>query len=166
MPQNIVVCVWRNRIKHLGTRKRLKKDGSAGFSLAEVLIAIMILSVLSVIIIGAIPSAMFAMKKAENRAKAAAIGRQALDYLRRADFDKIETGMDMTSVVQFQKSADSDERMINRTDYSISVVVARAMSGSIAIPADRVKDVKVIVTWKDREQKENFHVARTIFYNE
>ncbi|MHC9542477.1 MAG: prepilin-type N-terminal cleavage/methylation domain-containing protein [Vulcanimicrobiota bacterium] len=150
----------------LKVREGLKRSGSGGFSLAEVLIALLILSILSVIITGAIPSAMFAMKKAETRAKAAAIGRQTLDYLRRVDFDKIDTGMDVTSVVQFQKQADSDERMLNKTDYSINVVVAQAVSGSVAIPLDRAKDVKVVVTWKDKEQKENSHIARTIFYNE
>jgi len=139
---------------------------SAGFSLAEVMIAVLILSALSVIIIGAIPSAMFAMKKAETRAKAAALGSQTLEYLKKLDFDKITTGMDVTSITQLQKAADGDKRMLNKTEFSIKVVTAQAFSGSLAIPPEKAKDVKIVVTWKDREQKENVHVARTIFYNE
>lgn len=153
-------------IMHVSGRRRASEVCSAGFSLAEVMIAVLILSALSVIIIGAIPSAMFAMKKAETRAKAAALGSQTLEYLKKLDFDKITTGMDVTSVVQLQKAADSDRRMLNKTEFSIKVITAQVFAGSLAIPPEKAKDVKVVVTWKDREQKENVHVARTIFYNE
>lgn len=54
-----------------------------GFSLAECVVAILILSTLSVVMVGVIPATMFGMKTAENRTVAATLARQALEDLKR-----------------------------------------------------------------------------------
>lgn len=135
-----------------------------GFALSELLISILILSTLSVILVGVIPSAMFGMKKAENKARASILARETLEYIKRCGFRNIKTDMDISPVIDYQHKA--DERSWYSTDFTIKVTVGNAFTqeGKI-MDQTKTKDVQVTVTWKEKNKICDF-TARTIFYKE
>jgi uncharacterized protein (TIGR02598 family) len=134
-----------------------------GFSLAEVLISVLILAVLSVVLVGVIPSAMIGMKKAENRAKAACLARGALEILRKEGFDNIKPGVDVSTVLRDQAKADT--QTWTHTDFTIAVASGPVYMGGRLLSDKKAKDVNVTVSWKDK-QGDNSYSARTIFYKD
>lgn len=101
------------------------------------IVAILILSVISVVLVGVIPSAMMGMKSAENRAVASVVASGVLERLREGDFDVIESG-DAASVTS------------NGTLFHVSVEVGPVTFEDRVWSAEKAKDVQVHVMWKDR----------------
>jgi len=141
----------------------LRRSGQKAFSLAEVLIALLILSVLSVLMVGAIPSAMVAMKKAENRTRAAMLASSTMEYLRKVKFDEIKTGMDITPLTQYHARSDAGQGAA--TDFQIQVEAGTAFNGTTPLSDKKAREVKVTVHWKDK-QGESIYATRTILFRE
>lgn len=128
-----------------------------GFSLSEMVISILILSILSVILVGVIPSAMFGMKSAENRAQAAGIARDVIETMRVRDFATLA-------------STTEDAKTSNGTEYHVSVDVGPAVVEGVTWNEETARDVRVTVMWKDRtgwKRREDVqtYTARTILFN-
>ncbi|MEW6281179.1 MAG: type II secretion system protein [Candidatus Eremiobacterota bacterium] len=60
-----------------------------GFSMTELLIAIMILATLSVLLVGVIPASIFGLRSAQQQAGAAMLARGAMDQLRSRGFSRL-----------------------------------------------------------------------------
>lgn len=120
-------------------------------------VAILILSTLSVILVGVVPSAMFGMRSAENRAQAASIARDTIEEMRGLDFDKVVSG-------------NAPSRTSNGTVYHVNVEVGAASIGDVRCSEATARDVRVTVVWKDRtgwkraEDVQTF-TARTVLFN-
>lgn len=128
-----------------------------GFSLSEMVISILILSTLSVILVGVIPSAMFGMKTAENRAQAAGIARDVIEQLRLRDFDALA-------------STPEETHTSNGTDYHVSVEVGPAVVEGVTWSEATARDIRVTVMWRDRtswkrQEDVQTYTARTILFN-
>lgn len=133
------------------------RTGSQGFSLAELIVSILILASLSVILVGVIPSAIFGTKSAENRAQAACIAHEAMERLRTRAFDTLA-------------SSDQEPRTSNGTVFNVRLEVGPVVQPPATWNEARAKDVRVIVTWRDRvgwksDADNQTYAARTIFYN-
>lgn len=132
-------------------------QGRRGFSLSEMVIAILILSTLSVILVGVIPSAMFGMKSAENRAQAAGIARDVIEKMRVRDFASLA-------------STTEDSKTSNGTEYHVSIEVTTAVVEGVSWSEENARDVRVTVMWKDRtgwkrNEDVQTYTARTILFN-
>lgn len=109
----------------------------------------LILAALSVILVGAIPSAVFGMKAAENRVQAAALAREALEGARKAGFTAAA-------------SKDLGSTASNGTDFTLRQVVDAAVTESGALmDGTRVKRVRIRVTWSERGRVRS-HVTTTL----
>ncbi|MCA9795949.1 MAG: type II secretion system protein [Candidatus Eremiobacteraeota bacterium] len=128
------------------------RRGSRGFSLGEVLVSLIILSTLSVVLVGVIPATVSGLKDAGRRADAAVIAQGTLELLKRDGFDLLPEGA-ITTISQ------------NGTTYDVSVELGQATtSDGTPIPETVAKDVRVIVQWKVGSGIKK-HVTRTTFYD-
>ncbi len=107
-----------------------------GFSLTELLISLMILSVLSVLLVGVIPASVFGLKAAGQRLFAANWARAELERMRVAGFDHLASH-DLPKVTN------------NGTDFvgKVQVSNAKDSSGSDLDPL-RAREVRILVEWK------------------
>lgn len=107
-----------------------------GFSLCELLISLMILSVLSVLLVGVIPASVFGQKAAGQRLFAANWARGEVERMRVAGFDHLENH-ELTQVTN------------NGTDFRARVEVANAKDSAGAdLDPTRAREVRITVEWK------------------
>ena len=121
-----------------------------GFSLSEILISVMILSVLAVLLVGVIPSTVLGLRAAGQRVCASELARGHLERLRQKGLDQLRNEV-------------LPPQMINGSEYSgeIQVVPATASNGQPLDP-DRAQLVTVIVRWKGRGGNALEYRARSI----
>ncbi|HXE71640.1 MAG TPA: prepilin-type N-terminal cleavage/methylation domain-containing protein [Candidatus Nitrosotenuis sp.] len=124
-----------------------------GFSMAEMVVAVLILSSLSVILVGVIPATVIGLRSAGNRAVAAGLARQTLEGLKRGGFGRLA-------------SAEYPPTRVNGRDYAVQVQVgpARAGDGTL-LPEDRAREVVVTVTWHETGQEKAYR-TRTVFFRQ
>lgn len=124
-----------------------------GFSLGEMVVALAVLSLLSVIMVGVVPSTVIGLREAELRANAAVIGQDTLENLRRAGFGNVQSTTPPHPVVT-----------VDEVDYTVEVVTgtARASDGNNMDP-NEAKDVQVLVRWKGKHG-EKMHQARAVMF--
>ena len=120
-----------------------------GFSLSEILISVMILSVLAVMLVGVIPSTVLGLRAAGQRMCASELARGHLERLRQQGIDQLHDEV-------------LAPQMINGSEYSgeIQVGPATASNGQPLDP-DRTRLVTVIVRWKGRGGNPLEYRART-----
>lgn len=123
-----------------------------GFSLAELLISILILAILSVLMVGVLPSAIFGLRAAQQQLAAASLARGAMEELRQQGFGALKT-------------ADLGLRTVDRLDYHLTCEVTDLPLAVApppgAPPAPWVRDVTVTVTWDSRQGQRTYRVRRT-----
>ncbi len=123
-----------------------------GFSLAELLISILILAILSVLMVGVLPSAIFGLRAAQQQLAAASLARGAMEELRQRGFGSLKT-------------EDLGIRTLDQLDYHLTCQVVNQPL-TVAPPpgapaAPWVKDVTVEVSWKGRQGQRTYAVRRT-----
>ncbi len=140
------------------TRKR-----SLGFSLAEVLISIMVLSTLSVLLVGVIPASVIGLKAASQRAQAGLLARQVLEDARRDGFDRLgPVGTTRTFPTVDQ----------NGTQYELHYSVEEARdSAGVGLLEDQARTVQVRVIWRSHvgshtTDSKKEYVSRMTFFKQ
>lgn len=118
----------------------LTRARSFGFSLAEVLISIMVLSTLSVLLVGVIPASVIGLKAASQRAQAGLLARQVIEDARRDGFDRlgaVGTGRTLAPVDQ------------NGTQFELSTTVERTRDSTGRLLLDtQARTLLVRVVWR------------------
>lgn len=132
-------------------RPRTTRTSRRGFSLSELVVAVLLLSALSVVLVGVIPAAVLGVRSAGNRATAATLARQAMEDLRRAGLGRLQP-------------ADLPNVEVNGVVYTrrIEVAQARAFDGTFLDP-DEAREVRCVVTWVDRGHRKSFS-GGTVFH--
>lgn len=127
--------------------------GKRGFSLAELMLAFVVLSVLSVVLIGVVPSTIIGLKGTSQRASAALLAQTELEELRRSGFGSL------TATVEPYPRA-----TIERTEYIYRVEVqpARLSDGSPMDP-DTAKTVTVLVQWESKTGLQTYQARAVMF---
>ena len=122
------------------------------FVLAELVVAMLILSTLSVVLVGVIPATIIGAKSAARRATAAMLARESMEDLVRDGFDNLPSSPVVHPAQELQN-----------VKYSAEVSVEPALdSAGTALDDTIVKMVVVKVRWEDRGEK--VYTARTNFY--
>lgn len=126
------------------------RSGRRGFSLSECLVALLILSLLSVVLVGVVPSTVFGMKSAENRARATCMARDLLDGIYATGGEEGETTL--------------PPRTVNGTTYGVTVAVrpVRDVPGPV-LDSTRIQHVSITVTWVERRATKR-HILSTYCY--
>ncbi len=107
-----------------------------GFSLSEILISVMILSVLSVLLVGVIPASVLGLKAAGQRLFAAQWARDEVEKMRISGFDHL-SNRDLPMVVH------------NGTEFVGKVEVRNARdSHGNPMEANRAREIEVRIEWK------------------
>ena len=131
----------------------MKKRRNSGFSLAELMLAFLVLSVLSVVLIGVIPSTIVGLKGASQRANAALLAQTQLEELRRTGFSSV-----VPSVEPFPTAT------MERTDYTYRVEVESALlSTGEAMKLDVAKLVKITVAWQSKTGSQIYTANSVMF---
>lgn len=132
-----------------------------GFSLSEVLISIMVLSTLSVLLVGVIPASVIGLKAASQRAQAALLARQVLEDARRDGFDRLgAVGSSRTLPPLAQNGA----------EFALFVSVERARDSSgVLLDEAQAKTLRVRVVWRSHAgshstASEKEYVSRMTFF--
>ena len=108
------------------------------FTLAELLVSLLILSSLAVVMVGVIPTTVIGVHAASERATAATLAREVLENLRRQGPQQI---YDM----------EPPPATVNRCLYRLKVETAPVPGpDGVDLPLDRVRQVTVTVAWESR----------------
>lgn len=118
-----------------------KSARQRGFSLAEILIALLLLSVVSIVLTGVIPATITGMRKAAQRTNGLMLAQNKLDELTHIGFGKLESSETPYPTVE-----------VAGTEYTVIVLVGQAKL-SDGTPMDDVvsKLVTIDVSWLDRK---------------
>ncbi|MFA5508395.1 MAG: prepilin-type N-terminal cleavage/methylation domain-containing protein [Vulcanimicrobiota bacterium] len=131
----------------------MKKRGRHGFSLAELMLAFVVLSVLSVVLIGVVPSTIIGLKGASQRANAALLAQTQFEELRRSGFGSI-----IASVEPYPTAS------LERTDYTYRIEVAEAqLSSGEMMSLDIAKLVHVVVDWQSQTGPQTYKASAVMF---
>jgi len=136
---------------------------SSGFSLSEVLISIMVLSTLSVLLVGVIPASVIGLKAASQRAQAGMLARQVLEDARRDGFDHLGSVGSVRTLPQVAQ---------NGAEFNVSVSVEQARDSSgVTLDADEARTVRVRVVWRSHvgshtPDSEKEYVSRMTFFKQ
>lgn len=124
-----------------------------GFSLAEVLIALLLLSVVSIVLTGVVPATISGMRKAAQRTNALMLAQNKLDELMHIGFGKIEAAEPPYPTVE-----------VAGTEYAVKVSVGPAnLSDGTPMESDVSKLVTVEVSWLDRNDEKRV-TQRQVFF--
>lgn len=116
----------------------MTRQSSRGFSIAEVMIAFLLLSVISVILAGLIPATITGMAKAAQRNVAGTLAEGRLEELRQTGFSAVEP-----------TEAPHDTVEQGGVDFNIQVEVGPALlSSGDEMDMDIAKTTTVTVRWK------------------
>ncbi len=117
------------------------------------MLAFVVLSVISVVLIGVVPSTIVGLQGASQRANAALLAQTQLEELRRAGFGSI-----VPSVEPYPTAT------MERTDYTYRVEVApAALSSGEPMKLDIAKLVTVTVQWESKTGLQS-HLARAVMF--
>ena len=121
-----------------------------GFSLSELLISLMILSVLSVLLVGVIPATVNGMRGAMQRTYASSMARQVLEETLRDGFDHLQNRT-ITKI------------FINGTEFEgeVQVIDATAPDGS-AMDKTLARQVHVTIRWNFNGVAKSYSTARLV----
>ena len=121
-----------------------------GFSLSELLISLMILSVLSVLLVGVIPATVNGMRGAVQRSYASSMARQAVEEALRDGFERLQ-------------NRTLKKIFINGTEFEgdLQVVDATAPDGS-TMDKTRARQVTVTVRWNFHGAPKSYSTARLV----
>lgn len=129
---------------------RRRGSRERGFSLSECLVALLILSLLSVVLVGVVPSTLFGLKSAENRARATCMARDLLDGMYSAGGDEGATTL--------------PKRTVNGTEYTIDVTVGPVTDvPGPALDSATIQRVSINVSWVERNVTKT-HILSTYCY--
>lgn len=132
-------------------RTNADREASRGFSLSELVVAVLLLSVLSVVLVGVIPAAVLGVRSAGYRATAATLARQTLEDLRRSGLGQL-AAVDLPNVT------------VNQMVYTqrVELAPARAFDGTF-LATDQAMEVRCLISWVDRGTRKNFSGC-TVFH--
>lgn len=121
--------------------------------MAEVMVALMLLSVISLVLTGMIPATITGMHKAAMRTNASMLALNRLAELRQLGFGNIEA-----------TTPPHEQYEVTGTEYVLQIAVAPApLSGGGTMDTDVAKLVTVRVDWKDRQGPQKFISQAVIF---
>lgn len=106
---------------------------------------------MSVVLVGVIPATMYAMKTAENRAKASCLARQTLEGI---------------AVKGFDKAVDDDPAPVesNGTTFRTRVTIDPVLGPTGAtLNQAQIKKVQVTVTWMERNLVLDYTVSVVLY---
>lgn len=130
-----------------------KMKGRRGFSLAELMLAFVVLSVISVVLIGVVPSTVMGLKAASQRASAALLAQTELEELRRSGFGSVAA-----TVEPYPRAT------VERTEFVYRIEVGQALlSSGEAMDPDVAKTVTVVVEWQSRTGPQTYHANAVMF---
>lgn len=120
-----------------------------GFSLGEILIALLILAILSVLLVGVIPASVFGLRAAGQRVTAAQIARNEVEKMRRDGLDRLTDHL-LTAT------------NVNGTFFFGTVMVgqARDSEGNL-LDTRKAREVVIEVRWKGRGGHDNLYQCRS-----
>lgn len=126
---------------------------SSGFSLSELMVAFLILSVVAVLLLGVVPGTIIGLHKASQRTNAAIIAANEMEQLRRLGFGEI-----VTSAPPFP------EKVVEQTVYTVRVEVEpAAMSDGTLMEDEVAKRIRVIVNWDDQRETKEHSTCAVVF---
>lgn len=132
---------------------RTGRSNSRGFSLAEILVALLLLSVVSLVLTGVVPATITGMRKASQRANATMLAQSKMDELMSIGFGLIEASVEPPPVVP-----------VAGTDYTVRINVQPALlSDGTPMDEDECKLVTVEVTWLDRNDPKRVYQRQVFF---
>lgn len=129
------------------------------FSLAELCVSLLILSVLAVLMVGVIPASIFGVRNAEERAAASVLSRDLIEELRATGFSHLN--------LQAQTYAPSQ----TREGIEYFLIYAVSDPGLPRDPADKeddgtprltAKQIDVEVRWKSRQGAKRLQASEVI----
>lgn len=123
-----------------------KMRPTRAFSLAELLVAMLVLSLLAVVLVGVMPASIFGTRLAQQHVVAAMISREVLETVRKRNF------MSMTGGV-IPDYEDSD-KIVYKTTYALSPVTPALPTDPTTNPPNQpcTKDLEVKVNWTYRNK--------------
>lgn len=126
---------------------------SKGFSLAEILIALLLLSVVSIVLTGVVPATITGMRKASQRANGLMLCQSKMDELFSGGFGRLEATAEPYPVVN-----------VAGTDYTVKVIIDQAKL-SDGTPMDETvsKLVTVEVDWYERKDLRRVYQRQVFF---
>jgi Tfp pilus assembly protein PilV len=117
------------------------------------MVALMLLSVISLVLTGLIPATITGMHKASQRTNASMLAENELALIRQSGFGNLEP-----------TSPPYQAQPVAGTDYFVKVLVTPAtMSDGSTMDQDVAKLVSVEVTWEDR-QGDQRHVSQAVMF--
>ena len=121
--------------------------------MAEVMVALMLLSVISLILTGMIPATITGMHKAAMRTNASMLAMNRLAELRQLGFGSISP-----------TDPPHEQYQVSGTDYVLQITTTPAsLSGGGTMDIDVAKLVTVQVDWKDRNGAQKFISQAVVF---
>lgn len=124
-----------------------------GFSIGEILLAFSLLSVISILLMGAVPATILGLDAASQRANAALIAQDQLEQLRRLGFGAV-----------ISSTPPYTETVIEKTTFTTRVEVQQAMmSNGTPMELDAAKAVRVVVSWTDRKGPKELSSCAVVF---
>jgi type II secretory pathway pseudopilin PulG len=128
-------------------------DKDRAFSLAELMLAFVVLSVISVVLLGVVPSTIVGLKGATQRASAALIAQTQLEELRRAGFGTLAA-----------TSQPYPLTVVERTEYTHRVELAPARLSTGDLMSEEVaRQVSVIVEWQSKTGAQTYTANAVMF---
>lgn len=117
------------------------------------MLAFVVLSVLSVVLIGVVPSTIIGLKGASQRANAALLAQTQFEELRRSGFGSI-----IASVEPYPTAS------LERTDYTYRIEVAEAqLSSGEMMSLDIAKLVHAVVDWQSQTGPQTYKASAVMF---
>ncbi len=132
---------------------RVRRVGRLGFSLAELMVALMLLMVISLMLTGIIPATITGMGKASQRTNATLLADNRMALLREAGFGNV-----------VETVPPHEAHKVGQTDYILEVDVAQAsLSDGSLMDIDVAKLVSIKVSWEDRNGSQSLTTRAVMF---
>lgn len=124
-----------------------------GFSLAEVMVALMLLSVISMVLTGLIPATITGMQKAALRTNASMMAQNRLALMAQSGFGRATS-----------TTAPHESYEVGGTEYVLRVHVGpAAMSSGSNMDEDVAKLLSVEITWNDKNGPQRLIERQVMF---
>lgn len=134
-------------------RVDLRRNGHSAFTLAELMLSFVVLSVLSVVLLGIVPSTIIGLHAASQRANAALVAESQLEELRRAGFGSLAA-----------TEPPYPTRQVDQTLYSyrVELTPARLSSGEL-MESELAQQVQVTVEWTSKTGPQSYTACAVMF---
>ncbi|MCA9779989.1 MAG: hypothetical protein KC800_24840 [Candidatus Eremiobacteraeota bacterium] len=121
--------------------------------MAEVMVALMLLSVISLVLTGMIPATITGMHKAAMRTNASMVALNRMAELQQVGFGNVNP-----------TSPPHEQYEVSGTEYALQISVAPApLSSGGTMDTDVAKLVSVRVDWQDRNGPQKF-ITQAVFF--